>query len=423
MGDFNTFEIEDKPLLSTLIGTEKHLIQQADGTYRHVLNSSIATQGFVNTVFITVEADFPAPVAGVITLAADTTYILLNSVSTANRIVLSARCGISAWDFGVATLTYTGTGTFLTGTTIDSFYLHEIAIFSTGVGATLFAFTGVPSKFPAFCIFETISLLNFANIGTITGCSLRMGNTGFIDFGTGLNITGSLVAQIIGGLYDNTVAATTPFITFSGTHALIQVKDCNFNTLASEEVLDIDAAIILTEGVITGNVFRNSSSSWFAAGSLDEEDVRFEYAQNGDAPESDEAAGMCISASAGTVIGVPGTFVKMAGTYNADILRRFTHSAGTLTYTGRKTRTFEVAVALSFTSSSNNRIVDLRIAKNGTSQANSNQRRKIGTGTDVGHMGTVFELSLDTGDTIEMQWSTAISTTTLTADFVNLIIK
>lgn len=419
----NTFEIEDKLVLSTLAGTEKYLVQRADGTYRHVLGSTIATQGFVNTVFVSSIADFPTAVAGVITLDNDTVYILLASISTSSRFVLPPRSGLSALDFGVATLTYTGALTCFTGAAIDSWYIHEIAVFATNAASVLFDITGAPVNFPAFCIMETISYIGFGNLGTMAGCSFRLGNTGFINFGQGLSITGSIVLQITGGLYTNVVAATTPFLTFSGTHDLIQVKDCNMDVVPTEEVIFIDPAIILTEAVISGNVYRNGTSDWFGVGSLTENDVRFEYSENGDGPESDETGNILISASAGTVIGTPGTFVMINGTYTAETTKRFTHSAGVLTYIGRKSRTFGLMASISFISSSNNREVDVRVAKNGVSDANSNQRRKIGAGADVGNISVLHELDLVTGDTVELQWSTAASTSTLTATFMNFIIS
>lgn len=418
----DTFQIEDKTLLSDLLGTEQYLVQRADGSYRRVLGSSIATQGFVNTVFVSSEADFPLAVAGVITLLNDTTYILLASVVTANRFVLPKRTGLSALDFGVATLTYTGTDTFITGTTIDSFYIHEIAIFASNPASTLFDLTGVPESFPAFCIMETISYIGFGNLGVIKNCSFRLGNTGFINFGQGLSVTGSIVYQQTGSLYVNSVAATTPFISFSGTHGLIQVKDGNINTLATEEFIFIDPAITLTEAVIAGNVYRNGSSSWFGVGSLDEEDVRFEYSDNGDGPSSAEAANICISVPAAETV-VAGSFEKVAGTYNAGILKRFTHAAGTLTYIGQRTRVFQVTISASITTSNNNRNIQLSLAKNGTTVTESIQERKMGTGADIGCLTVVYEIELSTGDTVESQYTTVTTATDITAKFLNFIIS
>lgn len=420
-----TFKIEDKTALDEAIGTENILVQQADSTYRKITTDALlsSTSAIGNIVTVEEESDFGNVVGGAIQLANNTHYDIVKPITMANRLILAPIGGFSSRDGSVVVLVYTGALTFITGPDIDSFQNYNLVIIAVNPAAVLFAATGLPVVFPGFFILENISYIGFSDLGTVTNIGNRFTNVAFINFGQGIKLTGGTVSQINGSLIQNAVAATSPFISYSGTHALIQVKNCTFNTIATEEVLDIDPAIILTEAVISGNVFRNSTSSWFAAGSLLEEDVRFEYADNGDAPESAETANIFISASAGTVIGTPGTFVMVNGTYSAETAKRFTHSAGVLTYTGRKTRTFIILASVSFTSSANNREVDLRVAKNTVSDANSNQRRKIGTGSDIGNMGVVHEVTLDTGDTVELQWSTVGSTSTLTAEFMNLTIS
>jgi len=131
---------------------------------------------------------------------------------------------------------------------------------------------------------------------------------------------------------------------------------------------------------------------------------------------------MSLSASSAETV-VAGVFEKVAGTYTTSVLNRFTQSAGVLTYTGKRTTIFMIVASVSITTSNNNRTVDLRLAKNGTSIAASNQRQKVATGADIGTMSIGFQIQLETGDTVELQYTTVSTATDIEAEFLNFSIQ
>jgi hypothetical protein len=60
-------------------------------------------------------SDFPASVSGVITLEANTAYLISNEITTSSRFVVQSGGAVVGYSFNVARLTYTGSGTMFTG--------------------------------------------------------------------------------------------------------------------------------------------------------------------------------------------------------------------------------------------------------------------------------------------------------------------
>lgn len=109
-----------------------------------------------------------------------------------------------------------------------------------------------------------------------------------------------------------------------------------------------------------------------------------------------------VSSSSGTTISTPGTYVKLAGTYSDGDLESFTHSAGTLTYTGSLTKPFTVRASVSIVADSTD-TYSIRLAKNGTSVAKTEIEEYV-ISTDGSHTVAVSGfIELATSDTVEIQ--------------------
>ena len=136
--------------------------------------------------------------------------------------------------------------------------------------------------------------------------------------------------------------------------------------------------------------------------------------------------GFYVSSAAASAAITQTVYLILGGTTTAFALNHFTHaSPNRLTYTGTSTKVFDVVCSISFTSSQSNEIARFRVAKNGTADANSEVARKLGTGTDIGALALVHEISLATSDYIEIYATLdASSTDTITADkMVCLIVE
>ncbi len=111
-----------------------------------------------------------------------------------------------------------------------------------------------------------------------------------------------------------------------------------------------------------------------------------------------------LHASTGTTSNTSGVPIKMVGTYDLTGQDELFDEPveGRLRYIGTLTRHFIFSIHLSFTSDTNNIIVIVEGAKNGTPIGDSAASRKIGTGTDVGALSDMYIVELATNDYLEV---------------------
>jgi hypothetical protein len=116
-------------------------------------------------------ADFPAPVAGVITLSSGK-YIIKESISTADRFEIAAGAIVTVVveDSHGQLLTYTGDATAFTSTDYTRISMDKFNMFCTGTNATAFNLVGSG----AFTLANGRIIMTGANssLGTIDGCSV-----------------------------------------------------------------------------------------------------------------------------------------------------------------------------------------------------------------------------------------------------------
>lgn len=121
--------------------------------------------------------------------------------------------------------------------------------------------------------------------------------------------------------------------------------------------------------------------------------------------------------AAATTIVTPGTYVKAAGTTTAGALNGFDMPADNrLRYTGAATKHFHLVVSASFTMAGSNDVIGLKMAKNGVPMDESVQRRKVGTGTDIGSTAIHADAVLATNDYIELWVTNETDSVAVTVD-------
>jgi hypothetical protein len=131
-----------------------------------------------------------------------------------------------------------------------------------------------------------------------------------------------------------------------------------------------------------------------------------------------------VSSSAATSFADTTTWVEAAGTYtlsgNAHNWDENTNAR--LRYIGTADRVVHIAGSVSMTSSANNQVVEIGIGKNGTILTPSIQRRKIGTGTDVGALALhgFIDVTLNDYLSIMVRDTSWTAAETVTLDLANL---
>jgi hypothetical protein len=116
--------------------------------------------------------------------------------------------------------------------------------------------------------------------------------------------------------------------------------------------------------------------------------------------------------------------MKVSGTTTATNLFRVTSPANNrLTYTGSKSRSFQVICSLSATQPNNNKYFSFYIAKNGVVLPESRQEIKIINSTDQVALTLSCRVTMSPNDYIEVWIENETSATDLTVQTMNLSIQ
>jgi hypothetical protein len=360
----------------------------------------IATSGVpatTKTVIVNDINDFPAAVAGVITLQDDTEYLLTNDISTSNRFVLGNNTLLNGSDNIIIALTYTNSGNMFTSLN-KTWTLKNITINCTS--GTFIDFDGTG-----------------AEIWQMLACVINADTLGTIDDISGIHID------------DTQFTITTDGFLFGGANGVILVES-NLGTIAAGTFYDLGTATFsgfsITEAFVTlngssvyldgttasGNIDSGGlgsvhNSRFFGAGTplqtIDVDDIRWSFFLNDDIDDTRKSALMSqVSNATATTITVAGTAVKLAGTWTEEEAHQFTTDAtGKMTYNGPKT--LHADVTMSFSGgpvSGTNKAIKFYVAKNGTVITNSGASNNISSG-DPSRTTLVWHEELAAGDYIE----------------------
>ena len=126
--------------------------------------------------------------------------------------------------------------------------------------------------------------------------------------------------------------------------------------------------------------------------------------------------------AAATTISVAGTYYKAAGTTTAGRLHNFTHADNKLTYTGIPDINVDIVGALSMTTAGTNKVLGMKLAKDGAVIDASIVRRYVGTGSYLGAAAIVGEAVMSTGEYIELFVTNEDGTETVTIEETNIIV-
>ena len=126
---------EPKGVASASVDEVYHADGAGSGTWKKVAGAS------TNVVTVNSITDFPAAVAGVITLAADTTYVVGGQLSLGtDRIVMANNSHIMGTNPKYSKLTYTGSSALITAASGVTHTISDMAL--SAASGTCFSLTG-----------------------------------------------------------------------------------------------------------------------------------------------------------------------------------------------------------------------------------------------------------------------------------------
>lgn len=358
-------------------------------------------------VVVNAITDFPTAVSGVITLAADTEYLVATNLSTSNRLILSDGTFLHGIDSSISGITYTGSGIMITST--DS--SNKVSGLSVGCASgTLFNISATgPGAVFQFVDCTVTSCNSIGTIDTITATQFT--DVAFNSITTsGISFVGSL-ALFVTTRCLFTIQAGTLFGLGSATFSEGFVQTTSFVTLNG-------SSIMLSGLASSGNIGSDGlgsvsntriSGTGTTLSTISVDDARWQFYLNDNIQDSRVDGLLSLPNSGGTyttTISAANTPVVVNGTHIIEETSQMTGTAaGRLTYDGVKDVKLPITASFSLEpAAGTNKNLGLYIGKNGSVIANSKRSVTVNNGSkksvtlvwqDLASSGDYYEVFLE----------------------------
>ncbi len=369
-----------------------------------------------NQVIVQSAADFPTPVAGVITLAAGVTYEVNGTIYMSSKINLNG-CYLIGKDANNDKIIYLpATGELFTGTKGGT--LKTLTMVANTTGAKLF---NVDLAATENLIVRDAIIANCKDIGLVKG--------GYIVFFSVINYAGNTTGityqNTTNLLLDNTAWFPTNGGTFEkmvGTFGVIEKLGGFSQPMAAAIGLDVSGITSISDA---GNL---KNTAFLGTGT--KVNGIFSYKWEVEAPglttEKDDVAtgNLYLTASTTTTFLGANIPTKVLCTTTAVGLFRVSSPANNqLAYTGIMNRRFAVIASASVTAQSANKNFSFYIYKNGVKLPESEQAMRLSTGVDKGSITLSCTILLSTNDYLELWAANTSDGSSMTVETLNLTIK
>lgn len=379
-----------------------------------------------NVVLVNALTDLPTASGGKIALVANTSYVFGASVNIgANFLQFSAGTSIQSHAAFTSTVTYTGTSPMLQGadanTRIKDLNLlcanSDVFSWADGTGGTsIIIVTDV-------LVIACKALGTFNDVGTlvIDGMTVVSCTSGIIYLGS--NINGTRLSSL------NLISTSTTFIGLNFTTATlgnVNIDGIVMSGGAGSIGIKGDAA---NANILTGRIanveniqFQGVTTS---LSGITVDDFRWNFQQNGDLADTMPDA---LSSFKGNVTATTITSsssdgsnaVLVAGTWTVNRSSHFTSTtAGRITYDGERDLTTPIDIIATVNPASDSDVA-LYLALNGTAIDVTGQGQKV-FAIDAENMSTLWQLTLTTGDFLEVFVENQSGTANITVE--NIIFR
>lgn len=405
-------KLTDRSTLTTPVAADLvHVVDVSDtsgsaaGTSKKATLASVAAPFIAKkNVLVNAVSDFPAPVAGVITLAANTNYILGDNINIGtDRIVMGSNTAVSGIESIIVTLTYTGTGDMFT-------------ILNTQNRISVLSLSAVNGRVINFSD-NTDSIFRMNDVGVVCA-TFGLFNSSGANGSTArfTNVSPSTITA--GGVTTtggwNTWLWETSAVNITGGK-LFDFGTATFSDIVLDLILaDLGAGTTLISGATAsaninsggiGSVSRMlTSGAGTILSGISVNDFRWEFNANDNIRDSMPDAMLSLNGNVTqTVINTTSVPVKVAGTWAVEREAHFTGStSGRVTYIGERDIVVPVDISVVVVSASgNNQNVKALLALNGTVIANSGRSNEVGLLTPKS-IPVLWQLTLSKDDFLEV---------------------
>lgn len=369
-----------------------------------------------NYVLVKSAADFPAPVAGVITLAAGVEYEINGTITLSNSINLNG-CTMKGDDSSNDKLIYTGAGSLFTGDKTGNLrYLTMTA--ASGSIFNINALATAQNMIVQNCFF-----LGCSSVGTISGVggTVFFATVAYFSNTNGITFNNDNNVVLNNMLWD--ASNSNIYERFTGSFNVIQLLGGDRLTSSANSATALHISGITSINAGSAKVIMFVGTGTYVTGTFTN---AWEVEATGLNTQKDDVAGgnMYVTVPVATIFASTGVAVKALGTTVSTNLYRMTHPTNNrLTYTGSKTRSFSISSSLSITQPSTNRYFSFFIAKNGVIIPESRQDVKVVNSTDQVSLTLTCRATLAPNDYVEVWVENQTSTTSVTIQTLNLSIE
>jgi len=371
-------------------------------------------------VSVSSKSDLPTPVAGVINLLANTCYYFTTSIDlTGDRLVGAPNTTLIGTSSEAVTISSTGLGATPLISSAYSMPIRFLSITAT-VALNLNATTSGQAL-----DWLGVNFLNCPTVGSIQGYSnFIMTDSSLLNSG-GMTFTGTIgTIGFISCLFDPPAGGTALIVDSAATITRrFRALACAFSVLAGETGIDFStSATVPVEGFILGIVTFAGGGTYVSGVQHDDNKAQFFFVRGVANSASISSYGMQANATA-TVIGSAGVSVKVAGTTTSGTyIQRFTNTANRATYVGALDVFFEVR-AIGTISAQNNREIAFRIAKNGTTIAESQMSTNSEGVTRSAPLMVQAVVDLSTNDFVEVFVANITDATNVTISDLSVVVN
>jgi hypothetical protein len=379
-----------------------------------------------NLRLISVKADLPTPVAGVIQLEDNINYLLVASVDIGtDRFVTGTNNNFTARNTFFPILSSTTTGTLFTGVD-SSFSINQLTVDCPN--AQFMDFSSPTSLFGNIVSFFALGVLRCQKVGVVNNllvCEIL--RSAFVTCTDGITVLGTTNWSVFSY---STVAFGTSSAAFVGTDFSTSLHQ---SLVLENAIMRAPAgAVGITGAANSANLRANEiaivSNGEFSGGLtplsvIANDDIRWEFLNNGGIPDSEKTGDTFLTTPETVTNPGIGVFSTIGGgNWQSEVANRFTvTNDGEITYISERTADFSIsAIATVEKVGGGSDQIALRIAKNLSAVAKTESVTQNATPTSLTCQGL---FSLETGDVIELGIANNTSTSDIIVDLANLIIR
>jgi hypothetical protein len=309
-------------------------VQETTAGSKYVPLSKITGE---EVVIVSDMSDFPAPSGGIITLAANTAYVIADSMTTSDRFVLSDRSNFFGYGGGISHITYTSAGNMFTGSNTTNVF-NSVKMTASNAAGIIFDVDGSGGAGQRLEL-QNVFVDDCQRFCENTDVSINMVRCNITCEDSGIRYSGTLEPFcLIETSFIGASNASARCIDF-GTSILsnIIIKTCTFSANATSGVCIAGAASSanLNEGALgivhEVDFFSTTSETWLSG--IDEQDIRYNFRDCNEIADSETDGLLAFTGnSTATVISTINTPVLVAGTWTVVEVNQMTGTtAGRLT--------------------------------------------------------------------------------------------